>query len=247
MPIVNVKWQKQVFPQKIMLKGNLLKDDADWSTLALILKFPPNFFHQLSNKPRQNYDNIEIAQVVAASWANSPSANEESLPSACKEHALQKVVECEYVVHREIVIHDHRLQEELQKKLVTFFREVLALCDHPTILDRDETHALFSADSIARAWQILDQIPGRAIGAYSHSQGIKGLRDAIAAVIAAREGWGLEISELKKQLEDARSKGITVRTLVVINPWNPTGQVLVEENQRQIVEFCKKRSCSPSR
>ncbi|RRT51763.1 hypothetical protein B296_00029737 [Ensete ventricosum] len=38
-------------------------------------------------------------------------------------------------------------------------------------------------------------------------------------------GWGLEISELKKQLEDARSKGITVRALVVINPGNPTGQV----------------------
>lgn len=38
-------------------------------------------------------------------------------------------------------------------------------------------------------------------------------------------GWGLEISELKKQLEDARSKGISVRALVVINPGNPTGQV----------------------
>ena len=27
-----------------------------------------------------------------------------------------------------------------------------------------------SADSINRAWEILDQIPGRATGAYSHSQ-----------------------------------------------------------------------------
>ncbi|KAI3786231.1 hypothetical protein L1987_45366 [Smallanthus sonchifolius] len=43
-------------------------------------------------------------------------------------------------------------------------------------------------------------------------------------------GWGLEISELKKQLEAARQKGITVRALVV----------LAEENQRQIVDFCKK-------
>lgn len=41
-------------------------------------------------------------------------------------------------------------------------------------------------------------------------------------------GWGLEISELKKQLEDARSKGTTVRALVVINPGNPTGQVCSE-------------------
>ncbi|KAJ6941821.1 hypothetical protein NC652_007779 [Populus alba x Populus x berolinensis] len=52
-------------------------------------------------------------------------------------------------------------------------------------------------------------------------------------------GWGLEVSELKKQLADAKSKGITPRALVVINPGNPTGQVLAEDNQRGIVEFCK--------
>ncbi|CAN7053043.1 unnamed protein product [Brassica rapa subsp. trilocularis] len=45
-------------------------------------------------------------------------------------------------------------------------------------------------------------------------------------------GWGLEISELKN------SKGITVKALVVINPGNPTGQVLPVENQRGILEFC---------
>ncbi|XP_063942870.1 alanine aminotransferase 1, mitochondrial-like [Daucus carota subsp. sativus] len=52
-------------------------------------------------------------------------------------------------------------------------------------------------------------------------------------------GWGLEMSELKKQLEDAKSKGITVKALIVINPSNPTGQVLSEDNQRDIVKFCK--------
>ncbi|ONK76200.1 uncharacterized protein A4U43_C03F25010 [Asparagus officinalis] len=45
--------------------------------------------YQLSNKARRNCGNIGIAQVAAASWANSPSADEESLPSACKEHTLQ--------------------------------------------------------------------------------------------------------------------------------------------------------------
>ncbi|XP_062087948.1 alanine aminotransferase 2 [Humulus lupulus] len=237
-----------------------------------------------------------------------------------------KVLRCEYAVRGEIVNIAQRLQQELLDKPgtlpfdeilycnignpqslgqqpITFFREVLALCDHPSILDKSETQGLFSADSIERAWKILDQIPGRATGAYSHSQGIKGLRDTIAAGIEARDGcpadpndifltdgaspavhmmmqllitsekdgilcpipqyplysasialhggtlvpyyleeasgWGLEISELKKQLEDAKSKGINVRALVVINPGNPTGQVLAEGNQRDIVEFCK--------
>ncbi|XP_058078403.1 alanine aminotransferase 2-like [Magnolia sinica] len=238
-----------------------------------------------------------------------------------------KVLKCEYAVRGEIVTHAQRLQQELQEKPgshpfdeilycnignpqslgqqpITFFREVLALCDHPSILDREETQGLFSLDAIARARQILNQIPSRATGAYSHSQGIKGLRDSIAAGIATRDGfpanaddifltdgaspvvhmmmqlllrseedgilcpipqyplysasialhggtlvpyyldeatgWGLEVSEVKKQLEAARSKGIIVRALVVINPGNPTGQVLAEDNQREIVEFCKK-------
>ncbi|KAF3792242.1 putative alanine aminotransferase [Nymphaea thermarum] len=200
-----------------------------------------------------------------------------------------KVIKCEYAVRGEIVTHAQRLQQELKtnpkslpfdeilycnignpqslgQQPITFFREVLALCDHPCLLEKDETHGLFSSDAIARAWQILDQIPGRATGAYSHSQGIKGLRDAIAEGIAARDGfpcnsddifltdgaspavpyyldeasgWGLEVSELKQQIEDARSKGITVRALVVINPGNPTGQVLAEQNQREVVDFCK--------
>ncbi|CAH1422911.1 unnamed protein product [Lactuca virosa] len=238
-----------------------------------------------------------------------------------------KVLECEYAVRGEIVSIAQKLQQDLQtnpgskpfneilycnignpqalgQKPITFFREVLALCDNPSLLDKRETNGLFSSDSIARALMILDQMPGRATGAYSHSQGIKGLRDTIAAGIKARDGypadpddifltdgaspgvhmmmqllirsekdgilcpipqyplysasialhggtlvryyldeatgWGLEVSELKKQLEAARQKGITVRALVAINPGNPTGQVLAEENQRQIVEFCKK-------
>ncbi|KAK2969999.1 hypothetical protein RJ640_008339 [Escallonia rubra] len=258
----------------------------------------------------------------------SPSADSPS-PAVTLDTINPKVLKCEYAVRGEIVTLAQQLQQELLAKPgshpfdeilycnignpqslaqqpITFFREVLALCDHPAILDRSETQGLFSADAIERAWQILDQIPGRATGAYSHSQGVKGLRDTIAAGIEARDGypadpedifltdgaspavhmmmqllirsekdgilcpipqyplysasialhggtlvpyyldeaagWGLEPSELKKQLEAAKAKGITVRALVVINPGNPTGQVLSEDNQRDIVEFCKKES-----
>ncbi|KAK4741440.1 hypothetical protein SAY87_025028 [Trapa incisa] len=238
-----------------------------------------------------------------------------------------KVLKCEYAVRGEVVTIAQRLQQELKdnpgshpfeeilycnignpqslgQHPITFFREVLALCDHPFLLDKSEISCLFSADSIRRAQKILGLIPGKATGAYSHSQGIKGLREAIAAGIEARDGfpsnpddifltdgaspgvhmmmrllirsesdgllcpipqyplysasialhggtlvpyylneatgWGLDISELKKQLHAARSNGMSVRALVVINPGNPTGQVLTEENQKQIVEFCKK-------
>lgn len=271
------------------------------------------------------------AQAMANNFSSSSNARKQCLggyPSSplTLETINPKVLKCEYAVRGAIVAHAQRLQEELQTKQsslpfdeiiycnignpqslgqqpVTFFREVLALCDHPALLDKDETHGIFSSDSISRAWQILDGIPGRATGAYSHSQGIKALRDAIAAGIAERDGfpsnsedlfltdgaspgvhmmmqllirsekdgilcpipqyplysasialhggslvpyylneatgWGLEISEVKQQLEAARLNGIDVRAIVIINPGNPTGQVLSKENQVEIVEFCK--------
>ncbi|KAL6883703.1 hypothetical protein ACP4OV_011117 [Aristida adscensionis] len=184
-----------------------------------------------------------------------------------------------------------------------FFREVLALCEHPYLLDQSLTSSIFSSDAIERAREILDFFPWRSTGGYSHCQGIEGLRLAIADGIASRDGfpcnaedifltdgaappvhmmmhllirdendgilcpipshslytnsmvlcgatlvpyyldesrgWQVSISDLKKQLDGARSKGIVVRGLVVINPGNPTGQVLVEENQHEIVEFCR--------
>ncbi|XP_044985470.1 alanine aminotransferase 2-like isoform X1 [Hordeum vulgare subsp. vulgare] len=200
----------------------------------------------------------------------------------------------------------------LGQQPIKFFREVLALCDYPHLLNCSVTSSIFSSDAITRAREILDLIPGRAMGGYSHCQGTEGLRNAIAAGIATRDAfpcnaedifltdgasapvhmvmhllirdekdgilcpipshflytssmilcgatlvcitlvdrnvpyyldesrdWDVSISDLKKQLDGARSQGINVRGLVVVNPGNPTGQVLVRENQCEIVEFCR--------
>ena len=51
-------------------------------------------------------------------------------------------------------------------------------------------------------------------------------------------GWALDIGELKRSLETARSKGICVRAMVFINPGNPTGQCLSEQNLKDLIAFC---------
>lgn len=203
----------------------------------------------------------------------------------------------------EIIYCNHNNPQSQGQQPNKFFREVLALCNHPHLLDRSEASFMFSSDAITRAREIVGLIPGKTTGGYSHCQGIEGLRDAIAAGIASRDGlpsysedifltdgaaapvhmmmhllirgkndgilcpipshslytdsmvlrgatlvpyyldesrgWRVNISDLKKQLDGARAKGIAVRGLVVVNPGNPTGQVLVEENQCEIVELCK--------
>lgn len=46
------------------------------------------------------------------------------------------------------------------------------------------------------------------------------------------------MDHLTERLESARSKGISVNGLVLINPGNPTGQVLSRETMHNVVEFC---------
>ncbi|CAK0878730.1 unnamed protein product [Prorocentrum cordatum] len=52
--------------------------------------------------------------------------------------------------------------------------------------------------------------------------------------------WGLSVEELQRAIGEARKKGQRPRALVMINPGNPTGQVLSEETLRMVARFCAK-------
>ncbi|CAO3637264.1 unnamed protein product [Cunninghamella echinulata] len=52
------------------------------------------------------------------------------------------------------------------------------------------------------------------------------------------KNWGLDVSDLKKAVDEARAKGADMRALVIINPGNPTGQCLTVDNMREIIDFC---------
>uniref|UniRef100_A0A7S1XGN3 Aminotransferase class I/classII large domain-containing protein n=1 Tax=Compsopogon caeruleus TaxID=31354 RepID=A0A7S1XGN3_9RHOD len=51
--------------------------------------------------------------------------------------------------------------------------------------------------------------------------------------------WGIDIRQLRHLIQRSQSKGYQVRGLVVINPGNPTGQLLSEDNMRKIVRLCE--------
>lgn len=48
----------------------------------MILRFPPNFVRQLSNKARRNCSNIGVAQIVAASWSDNSATPCGGAPAA---------------------------------------------------------------------------------------------------------------------------------------------------------------------
>lgn len=52
------------------------------------------------------------------------------------------------------------------------------------------------------------------------------------------KGWALTAEELERCYETSVAQGRIPRALVVINPGNPTGQVLPIENMQEIIHFC---------
>lgn len=63
---------------------------------------------------------------------------------------------------------------------------------------------------------------------------------AVPYYLDESDNWGLSVEELESSLKEAQSKGLNTRALVVINPGNPTGQVLTKEGMEKVIEFCAK-------
>eukprot|EP01068_Selenidium_serpulae_P013982 Selendium_serpulae@DN6034_c0_g1_i1.p1 len=62
---------------------------------------------------------------------------------------------------------------------------------------------------------------------------------AVNYYLKESEEWGVNMTDVKQNLAEARKKGINVRVLVVINPSNPTGTVLDLKTMQQLVTLCE--------
>uniref|UniRef100_A0A6P7FXB7 alanine transaminase n=1 Tax=Diabrotica virgifera virgifera TaxID=50390 RepID=A0A6P7FXB7_DIAVI len=63
--------------------------------------------------------------------------------------------------------------------------------------------------------------------------------DQVGYYLDESKNWGLSLQELERSINEAK-KQCNVRAIVVINPGNPTGQVLTKENIQEIVKFAQK-------
>jgi alanine transaminase len=54
------------------------------------------------------------------------------------------------------------------------------------------------------------------------------------------KNWDLNMQELERSLLEAKNNGINVVGLVLINPGNPTGQVLSKKAVQDVLRFCSK-------
>ncbi|KAM3958558.1 alanine aminotransferase 1 [Aphomia sociella] len=73
---------------------------------------------------------------------------------------------------------------------------------------------------------------------YSASLAEYGL-DQVGYYLDEDNNWGLDVAELERSLAEAE-KTCKVRAIVIINPGNPTGQVLTRDNIESIIKFAHK-------
>jgi hypothetical protein len=117
----------------------------------------------------------------------------------------QSLRRMQYAVRGEVVLRADQLAAEGREILytnignphqvgqapITYFRQILALCDLPAEygVDHPAASQLFPADVIAKAREYRAIIGPSGTGAYSHSQGILGLRKHVADYITQRDGY----------------------------------------------------------
>jgi aspartate/methionine/tyrosine aminotransferase len=52
------------------------------------------------------------------------------------------------------------------------------------------------------------------------------------------KNWGIDATEIETRIKNAKDLGIKLRGMVVINPGNPTGNVLKRQDIEDIIKIC---------
>uniref|UniRef100_A0AAY4E900 alanine transaminase n=1 Tax=Denticeps clupeoides TaxID=299321 RepID=A0AAY4E900_9TELE len=100
---------------------------------------------------------------------------------------------------------------------ITFFRQVLALCSYPELLNDNK----FPEDAKDRARRILQACGGGSIGAYSASQGIELVRQDVSRYIVRRDG-GVPSNPDNIYLSTGASDAIATMLKLLVSGEGPT-------------------------
>ena len=96
--------------------------------------------------------------------------------------------------------------QALGQKPLTFVRQVLCLCMNPELLKTKKGSGWAPPDAIERAKAYLAAIPST--GVYTHSQGVRMVRDEVAAAMERRDGFPCDANDLF--LTEGASAGVKI-------------------------------------
>jgi hypothetical protein len=184
---------------------------------------------------RRLFDSAANAADLCAAATCSASSRAPPLVTA---NLNQAVVQAAYAVRGELVMKADALREkltsqgaaaglpfdqivacnignphELGQQPITFFRQVLALMHYPALLKEPKAKELFAPDAIERAQKYLAEIHG-GTGAYTTSQGIRGVRAEVAEFLQRRDGVPANVDDIF--LTDGASAGVKMLLNLIV-------------------------------
>eukprot|EP00571_Detonula_confervacea_P008049 CAMPEP_0172317416 /NCGR_PEP_ID=MMETSP1058-20130122/31522_1 /TAXON_ID=83371 /ORGANISM="Detonula confervacea, Strain CCMP 353" /LENGTH=496 /DNA_ID=CAMNT_0013031969 /DNA_START=96 /DNA_END=1582 /DNA_ORIENTATION=- len=144
------------------------------------------------------------SQFIVSRQGDTNTINPKPDHSWNKDTMSQNLRSMQYAVRGEVVIRADELAAEGRKiiytnignpqavgqKPITYYRQVLALCDLPAEcgIANPQVSSAFPDDVVARAIEMRSAIGPAGTGAYTNSQGISKFRDDVAHFITARDG-----------------------------------------------------------
>ncbi|KAL7549080.1 hypothetical protein ACHAWF_012351 [Thalassiosira exigua] len=147
--------------------------------------------------------NTYASQHYHASIGSAPKPAD-SVHSWNKQTMSQSLRRMQYAVRGEVVIRADAMAAEGRKiiytnignphavgqKPITYYRQVLSLCDLPVEcgIANTQVSSAFPTDVVQRAIEMRSAIGAAGTGAYTNSQGIGKFRDDVAHFITARDG-----------------------------------------------------------
>ena len=144
-----------------------------------------------NNNTSNNNNSHEQQQARTYTW------NEETMSQSLRR--MQYAVRGEVVMRadqlaaqgKDILYTNIGNPHQVQQQPITYYRQVLALCDLPAAqgVDHPKVYEMFPRDVVERAKEYRAIIGPSGTGAYTHSQGILGLRKHIAEFIQNRDGY----------------------------------------------------------
>lgn len=176
-----------------------------------------------------------------------PSVSSNPNKRLTEETMTQNIRKMEYAVRGKIVIAAEAIKEELKQedtdhydfdkivmtnignpqsmgqKPLTWPRQVMALVDLPSEMgvDHPEASKLFPPDAIERAREIKKALAHGSSGAYSHSKGVKLLRDDVVQFLQRRDGAEVEADAENIYLTNGASSAIVLvlSALIADSTW----------------------------
>lgn len=106
--------------------------------------------------------------------------------------------------------------QQLGQTPLSFYRYVLALVSSPDLIEHEGLRKTLPSDVFDRANEILGMIDSRQTGAYSHSQGLRGIRQHVADFIKERDGLSVDINPDDIFLTDGASPAVQHTLQIII-------------------------------